>query len=199
MRAPRVVLVLLAVGFVAYVVADQVARHAARTPPADPAVRKPTAPTRAARPDGDGLRLPPDEAPTSPGPRARAPGVEHWVDRLRNGSESERFDAIVRLGELGDAAAIPHLAAVLATHRDFYLRLASATALGQIGDWAATPALASALLDADELVRTAANEALSRITGHRIQGVEAADGVERRAARKAAWDAWLAANRPSDK
>ncbi|MDJ0976603.1 MAG: HEAT repeat domain-containing protein [Planctomycetota bacterium] len=203
MRTPMILLLVLAVGFVGYVVYDQVTKHAAPEPTAEEG--EDAAPTSGRRPDGDGIELPPgdDDAPITPRGRAEPEPEtrerDRWLDQLRNGTDSERFDAAKRLGEMEAAEAVPDLAELLATHRDFYVRLGAAQALGRIGGPAAADALAAALLDKDELVRTAASEALMAVTGHRIRGYAPDDPAPKRVAWREAWEEWLAENPLQDK
>lgn len=104
-------------------------------------------------------------------PGADEPDPEHeaqvtmWIERLRDKNNDLVFTATVKLADLKDLRATEPLMVVLAKHKDFYARLGAATALGTLQAVDAVPALIDALGDKDELVRTAANEALIAITG----------------------------------
>lgn len=208
MRGPAIFVLLLAIGFVGYVVYSQIEKHAppeeAAAPPADDDPAPRTEPTTG-RPDGDGIIVPPEGDTGTEAEESEAVASEYdralrrWLDRLRNGTDRESFEATVELGKLGDPEAIRELAEALRDHRDFYVRLGAATAIGSIGRWEGTDALVLALLDGEPLVRTAAAESLARITGHEIEGFRPEDGPARRGEWKRAWEQWIAANRPSDK
>ncbi len=90
--------------------------------------------------------------------------VKRWIDRLEDKNNDIVFTATVKLHELKDLRAAMPLVKVLKDHKDFYARLGAATALGGIESVDAVPALIDALNDRDDLVRTAANEALVGIT-----------------------------------
>lgn len=119
---------------------------------------------------------------------------ETFQPMLRNlASESENtvFAATLELGNMKDRRAIASLVEVLRTHSDYYVRLGAATALGEIGAVDAVPALIDALGDADELVRTAAGDALEAITRENIVFLAGASESERAKAQEA-WRRWWA-------
>lgn len=108
------------------------------------------------------------EAPTSEKkdrPTTKHPKLAPLLEQLRSGNADRAMEAALGLGDLGDARAIPALAAALHGNDDFYVRLSAATALGMIRDADGADALVKALYDRDPLVRTAAREALWKILG----------------------------------
>ncbi|MDJ0975164.1 MAG: HEAT repeat domain-containing protein [Planctomycetota bacterium] len=123
-------------------------------------------PAAPAKPDGPVATAPKTE------PDANAPDPEHeaqvkmWIERLKDKNNDLVFTATVKLADLKDLRATQPLIVVLAKHKDFYARLGAATALGTLQAVDAVPALIDALGDKDELVRTAANEALIAITSN---------------------------------
>ncbi len=106
----------------------------------------------------------PEAGPDTPDPEHEAE-VKMWIERLKDKNNDLVFTATVKLADLKDLRATRPLIKVLAKHKDFYARLGAATALGTLQAVDAVNALIEALSDKDELVRTAANEALIAITG----------------------------------
>jgi HEAT repeat protein len=78
---------------------------------------------------------------------------EDWDRRVR---------AAERLGEIGDARAIPALIEAL-RDKNLLVRMAAARALGEIGDAGAVPALIEALRDESDSVQLDAAVALNNI------------------------------------
>lgn len=102
------------------------------------------------------------------GEEARAKEVARWVARLQDPNENIRFSATLELGRLKDPRVAKELVAVLRADGDYYVRLGAATALGDIEAYDGVSALIEALDDQDTLVRTAASDALKKVTGHAI-------------------------------
>jgi len=137
---------------------------------------------------------PGSESATAPAePPARSEDLDRWLEQLSADKENLAFTAALELGRLKDARAVPALAETLATHRDNYVRLGAATALGDIRALDAVPALVEALLDKDQLVRTAAYDALTKVVGAKVPYRADAPSRERRAAHDA-WRKWWGDN-----
>ncbi|MDF1699995.1 MAG: HEAT repeat domain-containing protein [Planctomycetota bacterium] len=120
---------------------------------------------------------------------AREKEIDRWIKRLRDADEDIVFSATIELARLKALRATPHLVDVLKKHKDFYARLGAATALGEIQSVESVPALIEALNDRDDLVRTAASEALHRITGQDFNFVSGLTKNERIRIQKK-WRAW---------
>ncbi len=120
---------------------------------------------------------------------AREKEVDRWIKRLRDSDEDIVFSATIELARLKALRATPHLVDVLKKHKDFYARLGAATALGEIQAVDSVPALIEALNDKDDLVRTAASEALHRITGKDFNFVSGLTKNERIRIQRS-WRAW---------
>ena len=115
----------------------------------------------------DPVDVQPDGAPEPAPPevdRAREEEIDRWIKRLDDKDEDIVFSATIELARLKALRATPNLVKVLDKHKDFYARLGAATALGDIRACDGVPALIEALGDKDDLVRTAAAEALHLIT-----------------------------------
>jgi len=115
--------------------------------------------------------------------------IERWRKRLRDADEDVVFSATIQLAHLKALEAAPDLLRVLEKHKKFYPRLGAATALGEIQAVDAVPALIEALNDKDDLVRTAASEALHLITGQDFNFVSGLTKNERIRVMKK-WRAW---------
>ncbi|MCK4647897.1 HEAT repeat domain-containing protein [bacterium] len=86
------------------------------------------------------------------------------VKVLKYGGMTEKPDAVVALGMIGDSRAVEPLIEYLEHSEDDHLRCDIVTALGRIGDKKATPALIKALLnDSYCHVRCEAAEALGKL------------------------------------
>ena len=132
----------------------------------------------------------PTPPPTEPEVDAqREKEIDRWIKRLRDSDEDIVFSATIELARLKALRATPELALVLNKHKDFYARLGAATALGEIKAIEAVPDLIEALDDKDDLVRTAADEALQRITGEDFNFVSGLTKNERIRIQKK-WRAW---------
>ena len=137
--------------------------------------------------------------PNASGPTVAERSDEHerqlrmWIDRLKDRNHDVVFTATVKLADLGDVRAALPLVDVLGDHKDFYCRLGAATALGALKAVDAFDALVEALGDKDELVKTAANEALAAISNEDMGFVPDMSRNERtRVQRK--WRTWFKAN-----
>jgi hypothetical protein len=131
-------------------------------------------------------------APTPPDVE-REKEIDRWIKRLRDSDEDIVFSATIELARLKALRATPALVKVLRSHKDFYARLGAATALGEIQSVDAVPDLIEALNDKDDLVRTAASEALHRITGQDFNFVSGLTKNERVRIQKK-WRAWWREN-----
>ncbi len=111
--------------------------------------------------------------------------VDRWIKALHDKSENVAFSATLELARLKDPRAVDPLIAVLRHHNDFYVRLGAAVALGDIEALDAVEYLIDALDDKDALVRTAASDALQKITGGRIAIAQGATPEERKQGQEA--------------
>ncbi len=96
--------------------------------------------------------------------RESTEAVDGLIKQLGVENNDEAFTATVELARLKSPRAVPALIRTLERHTDFYVRLGAATALGDIGHKDGVSSLIDALQDRDDLVRTAAGEALFKIT-----------------------------------
>ncbi|MDJ0520751.1 MAG: HEAT repeat domain-containing protein [Planctomycetota bacterium] len=161
--------------------ADQLRREleqAKRREPAQPTPAEPVQPKEEPKP-----------ATPSEEEEQRLKEIERWRKRLRDSDEDIVFSATIELARLKALEAVPDLVRVLNKHKDFYARLGAATALGEIQAVAAVPDLIEALNDKDDLVRTAASEALHRITGQDFNFVSGLTKNERIRIQKK-WRQW---------
>ncbi|MDA1193786.1 MAG: HEAT repeat domain-containing protein [Planctomycetota bacterium] len=122
--------------------------------------REPVAPVPAEEPVTPAVEPTPE-----PVDEAREKEIDRWIKRLRDSDEDIVFSATIELARLKALRAAPYLVEVLEKHKDFYARLGAATALGELQAVGSVDPLVEALNDKDDLVRTAASEALLRITG----------------------------------
>lgn len=135
-----------------------------------------------------------DRAPPAPAPSGQHEAeLARLLEELRSKSENPAFNAAIKLGKLKDQRASTALIEVLQAHSDFYVRMGAATALGDIHAEDAVPALIDALDETDVLVRTAAHDALERITQRKAEFRQEFSARER-AASQAAWRAWWQEN-----
>ena len=111
-------------------------------------------------------------------PRESSAAVKKQIEILTNGAAHDRSDAALRLGSLGDRAAVPHLAAAL-KDKNWSVRSRAAISLRKLGDASAVPALIEALGDEIEGVDHDVHEALRAITKQEFARNE-----------KAKWIAW---------
>ena len=130
----------------------------------------------------EAIEAPTTEAAKDAGSDAKRDAeLDRWIKALHDKNESVAFSAALELGRLKDLRATDPLIATLRHHRDYYVRLAAATALGDIEALDAVPYLIDTLNDKDALVRTAASDALQKVTGHRIDLSPEFDEDQRRA------------------
>jgi hypothetical protein len=138
----------------------------------------------------------PTPAPVDPQvERQREAEVDRWIERLKDREPGISFSATVQLGRLKSLRAVPALVTTLQKHSDFYTRLGAATALGELKAVDAIPALIGALDDKDDLVQTAASEALTSITGQDFKFVVNLTKKERNQIRDQ-WTKWWKDNEP---
>lgn len=105
----------------------------------------------------------------SPPPKRREPGdLNNLLRALKAGDIQVRRQAVRALGKLGDAAAVPRLAALL-KDRDRFLVQWSIEALGLIGDPTAIEALVLAAFSNDREVARLAAQALASIEAPEAQ------------------------------
>jgi hypothetical protein len=161
--------------------------QAAPTPAAGGARPTPTPGTTG--PESGGTTAPP---PVDPG---REELITKWIDRLKDADDDVVFTSTIELARLKALRAAPDLVQVLEKHKDFYARLGAATALGEIPAVDGVPALIEALADRDDLVRTAANEALKRITGQDFNFSSQMSKNERTRIQRQ-WKQWWKDNEP---
>jgi Skp family chaperone for outer membrane proteins len=152
----------------------------------------------------------PTPVPASPEPPPRAPPagpvpldpeaqkrhdaeLEKWIKFLKDPDPGVSFSATYKLKDLRDLRAVPPLVETLKAHKDYYTRLGAATALGELKACDAVPALIEALDDKEDLVQTAAGEALSTITGRESKPLVGLTKKERRQV-KDDWSRWWKEN-----
>lgn len=155
------------------------ASRSANAPPSPPPT--PRAEPVAAAPD--------PVAPQKPAVDAKAV-AEHdadlrkWIEKLKDPDPSTRFSATYKLMDLGDLRCVTALVDTLKNDKDYYTRLGAASALGKLRACDGVPALLDALDDREELVQTAAADALLGITGHDVKYVPGLTKKERKAKRE---------------
>ena len=138
--------------------------------------------------------LPPQAGDAGPSEAERAAEARKRLDELLamlgDKSNDVAFTATVELAELGDERAVPALTVAMRDHRDFYVRLGAATAIGNLKSLDAVEDLIVALDDKDQLVRTAAREALITVVGHEPVAFDPAASRSGRLERIASWVKW---------
>lgn len=134
-----------------------------------------------------------DDAAAAAAKKAADDDYQTWIDRLYDDNENVAFSATIELSRIRDARAVKPLAYVLRTHRDYYVRLGAAAALGNLQALEAVPALLDALADKDQLVCTAAHDALRKITSGTVP-YDASAPKEERLEAQAAWRQWFREN-----
>jgi hypothetical protein len=178
-------------------------RDLAKATPPSPAPA-PTAPPPTSAP-APVPAAPPPAAPPSAGPPAPTTALdpeaqrrhdaelEKWIKLLKDSDPGVSFSATYKLKDLKDLRAWQALVDTLKTHKDYYTRLGAATALGELKACDAVSALIDALEDKEDLVQTAAGEALSTITGRESKPLVGLTKKERRAV-KDEWGRWWKEN-----
>ena len=131
---------------------------------------------------------PPASAPRAPAidPKVAAEHeaeLKKWIEKLKDPDPSTSFSATYKLKDLKDLRATGPLVETLKTNKDYYTRLGAASALMEFKACDAVPALIDALDDREELVQTAAADALLAITGHDAKWVPALTKKEKKAKR----------------
>lgn len=166
----------------------------ARTRPPEAAPSTPVAPST----PQPALPTPPSvPVPAAPAtPSADDSMLQHWVGLLKDPNAGIAFSATLKLAELKDLRAAGPLLSALKSHRDFYVRLGAADALRELKACDAVPGLVEALDDKDELVQTAAQQALIAITGHQEPFQAGQPKNELKRAQKA-WSTWWKDNEAS--
>ncbi len=117
--------------------------------------------------------------------------VDLLLVTLRDETALVRKNSAMALGRIGQPAAIDPLIATL-KDAEPDVRAAAAVALGALQVKAAVPALIAAMADDHHCVGYAANDALFKITGHRVEIPIGWDANTIRQYRKPLWDKWLA-------
>ena len=161
-------------------------------------------PTRAPEPTPAAPPSPPPGPAAQPPPRSvdveakrrHDAEVDLWISRLKDPDTGVSFSATYKLKELKDPRAVPALVDTLKTQKDYYTRLGAATALGELKAADAVPALIEALEDKEDLVQTAAGEALTAITGRDTRIMVGLTKKERRQL-KDEWARWWKDNEPT--
>ncbi len=97
-------------------------------------------------------------------PSAQAANVDDLILSLEQGDHTQKFNAIRRLGTLGDVSALRPLLGSLQDRSDKLIRVESARALGLIGDKRAVPVLVTRLMEERvAVVRANIAEALGKL------------------------------------
>lgn len=150
--------------------ADQLERElaAARAEPAE----QPSQPVQPPPKDDAGA----DAAAEDP---EHAALVDKWMASLKDSNAEVVFTATIELGKLKDLRATAPLIHVLKSHHELWPRLGAATSLGDLLAPDAVPALIDALQDKEELVRSAAANALRGITEQDFNYVQGLSRAER--------------------
>lgn len=104
-----------------------------------------------------------------PGGDPKSAERDRWIKMLSHQNPSLRNEAVKKLGELGDRAAVPHLIKML-KDKDWLMRVTAAKSLGALGDRSAVPALIEKLTDPFPMVPLVAAEQLQKLTGRRGLG-----------------------------
>ena len=110
--------------------------------------------------------------------------VDKWIESLKDNNPEVVFTATIELGKLKDARAVQPLMGILKSHRELWPRLGAATSLGDLRAPDAVPTLIDALQDKEELVRSAAANALRGITEQDFDYVQGLSRAERQRIQK---------------
>ncbi len=122
--------------------------------------------------------------------------LKKWIEKLKDPDPSTSFSATYKLMDLNDLRAVPPLIDTLRSNKDYYTRLGAASALGKLHACDGVPALLDALDDREELVQTAAADALLTITGHDAKFVPGLTKKERKTKREE-WGKFWKDNEPT--
>jgi len=109
------------------------------------------------------IRREEETGPAAARPRELSAAVKKQIGVLNSGAAGKRGVAALRLGDLGDRAAVPHLAAAL-KDKNWSVRSRAAISLKKLGDASAVPALIEALGDEIEPVNYDVHAALKALT-----------------------------------
>lgn len=162
-------------------------------PPSAPSARPVDPPPSAPEPVAEK----PKPAPVDPKVLAeREAELRKWIEKLRDPDPSTSFSATYKLMDLNDLRAVAPLIDTLKTNKDYYTRLGAASALGKLRACDGVPALLEALDDREELVQTAAADALLGITLHDAKFVPGLTKKERKAKRDE-WSKYWKENEPA--
>jgi hypothetical protein len=129
--------------------------------------------------------------------RAAAPPAETqpaWMGllgKLSSPDDTDRWQAVIALGETRDPAVASYLLPVLGD-ADIFVRMAAARMLGDLRAPEAVPALIDALEDPEPSVREAVYLALKEITRRDLPFDALSEDPAERAKRVEAWRAWWA-------
>lgn len=136
-----------------------------------------------ARPAGPAPSAPP------PDPGQAPPPWMGLVEQLASQNTSERWQAVVALGETGDPAVSEYLLPAL-VDEDIFIRMVTARVLGDLGSPICIPALIDALDDEESAVREAAYIALRAVTQRDLPFDPVTEDAGQRAKRIKAWRDW---------
>ena len=123
-------------------------------------------------------------------PRDATLAAGYWMKRLKHRDGNVTFKATIELGRLANLATAPALISTLRIHQDAYVRAGAAIALGKMRAADAFRPLTENLLDEEDLVRHAANQALVRITQHKALTYRSSMTANDRMRLLKAWRAW---------
>ena len=127
-------------------------------------------------------------------PKEPAAAGPYWAAKLKHRDANEVFRATIQLARLKDVKTAPPLTIALRTHQDPYVRAGAAVALGKMRACHAVRPLIENLMDAKDLVRHAASQALARVTGHKKLSYRTNMTANERMRLLKAWRAWWGAH-----
>ena len=166
------------------------------------AVRSSSAPPPR-RPASSRPRSAPDPVAVAPKPPVdprvaaeREAELRKWIEKLKDPDPSTSFSATYKLMDLNDLRAVAPLVETLKSNKDYYTRLGAASALGKLRACDGVPSLLDALDDREELVQTAAADALLAITGQDVKYVPGLTKKERKTKREE-WAKFWKENEPA--
>jgi hypothetical protein len=111
------------------------------------------------------------------------------VEQLASPNTSDRWQAVVALGETRDPAVSEYLLAALAD-QDIFIRMVTARVLGDLGSPVCVPGLIEALNDEESAVREAAYIALRTVTKRDLPFDPVTEDESERNKRIKAWREW---------
>jgi HEAT repeats len=118
-----------------------------------------------------------------------------WVDVLKGEDDSQRAEAVMILGAWDCHEVVGDLIELVKGARAGSARVAASLVLGRWQATDAVPVLIEALADEDRGVRTAAEQSLFMITGHRVSVAEETPEHSRGMEVRDKWRQWWAAHR----